>query len=288
MCQDDAVRCISSRYGRVNVLGCTCFLFPAHFGRTHAYADREDKWVLARSANRGARWAAGGKERETEKNEHTLLKSLEWRHAESAIILFGIIYRRAVLTRKSQSSRTIYLFFTFSETAAKLFATIQLLRIYRRHKLRAPFIWSSKADNSDLSGAPYACPADLTAGTGSTRLKWYLAQLQQSMKLLIWFDVPSFFQILKNIGKSLLRFYIIIQYTQSAFESKLLYSEGLFPLAYSAYTPVAYQTGSTGLYEGACLSLTHLVVRLFHTNIGLHVRFCHILGCENSSLDTQV
>lgn len=50
--------------------------------------------------------------RETEKNEHALLKSLEWRHAESAIILFGIIYRRAVLTRKSQSSeRTIYFFF---------------------------------------------------------------------------------------------------------------------------------------------------------------------------------
>lgn len=41
-----------------------------------------------------------------------------------------------------------------------LFATIQLLRIYRRHKLHAPFIWPSTADKSDLSRALYAFPAD--------------------------------------------------------------------------------------------------------------------------------
>lgn len=54
--------------------------------------------------------------REMEKNEQALLKSLEWRHAASAIILFGIIYRRVVLTRKSQSSENdIFLFSRFLE-----------------------------------------------------------------------------------------------------------------------------------------------------------------------------
>jgi len=72
----------------------------------------------------------------------------------------------------------IYIFFFLVFCNCRiLFATIQLLRIYRRHKLRAPFIWSSKADNGNLSGALYACPADLTAGAGSEMISDF-AQLQ--------------------------------------------------------------------------------------------------------------
>jgi len=53
--------------------------------------------------------------------------------------------------------------FPFSRTAAYFFTTIQLSRIYCRHKSR-PFIWSSEADKGDSSGAPI-----LSVSSGANR-----------------------------------------------------------------------------------------------------------------------
>lgn len=73
------------------------------------------------------------------------------------------LIRRNVSSRRINSKIAIASFFSPSllpRNRHVLFATIQLLRSYRQHKLHAPFIWSSKADKSDLSRALYAFPAD--------------------------------------------------------------------------------------------------------------------------------
>jgi len=143
--------------GQVNALGGTCFPFSAHFGHTHAYADWEDKWVLAAlresrcemtCERKGERWRKTSIVEITRMascgaNNHLIRHNISSHHINSKI---AIVRERYIC---------IYIFFSFSETVTVLFATIQLLRIYRRHKLRAPFIWSSKTDIGDLSGALY-------------------------------------------------------------------------------------------------------------------------------------
>lgn len=94
------VRAFLSRHILARVLTCTY----ARIGKINGSC-------VARSANRGARWLARGKERETEKNERVLLKSLERRHVELAIIRFGIIYRRGVTWKSQSSDNDIYIFF---------------------------------------------------------------------------------------------------------------------------------------------------------------------------------
>lgn len=93
--------------GQVNALECTCL--PCR--QISAYANREDKWVLVHESP-GAKWLAGGEERDGEKRARIVEITRMASCGASDHLIWHNISSRHINSKLENCPRTVYIFFS--------------------------------------------------------------------------------------------------------------------------------------------------------------------------------